>query len=106
MATTTTPSTRPTRTANKYVVRLFIVAAVAAGLGFSVKIFEFMQDMLNSSGMHFAGAHLAVYFCVAGGCLMLLAYTFFSGHFSDIEKPKYELLEREIKNDREEFGGS
>ncbi len=90
----------------RWILRVFLVGAILSGVGFAVKIFEFLQDLLNSNGLHFAGAHLAVYAFVAGGFLLLLTYGFLKGHFSDIEKPKFDMLEREITNDRQEFGRS
>jgi hypothetical protein len=86
-----------------WVLIVFAVAIVAAAWGFSWKLFEFFDDLLAQGGLHFAGVHLAIYVLVAAGFLLLLAYAFLSGHFSDIERPKFEMLERERENDRREF---
>jgi hypothetical protein len=86
------------------VIVVFAVAIVAAGAGFSWKLFEFFEDLLAEAGLHFAGAHLLIYVLVAAGFLSLLAYAFLSGHFADVEQPKFDLLERERKHDREELG--
>lgn len=82
------------------VMIFFLCAAAASGIGFAVKIYQFAQDMLQEHGIGFAGAHLMTYACVALGFLLLLAGTFFRGHYAEIEKPKYDLLERELMHDR------
>ena len=82
---------------------VFAVAIAVAGAGFSWKLFEFFDDLLAQNGLHFAGVHLVIYALVAGGFLLLLAAAFLGGHFSDVERPKFELLEREREHDRAEF---
>jgi hypothetical protein len=97
------PGIRP-RFPHRAVIVVFVVAIVVAGMGFAFKLFEFLEDLLDECGLHFAGAHLLIYILVAAGFLLLLGYAFLSGHFADIEQPKYDLLERERNHDREEFG--
>lgn len=92
------------RTPHRAVLIVFVVAIVIAGAGFSWKLFEFFEDLLADCGLHFAGAHLMIYALVATGFVSLLAHAFLSGHFSDIERPKFDLMERERENDRQEFG--
>jgi hypothetical protein len=100
--------TKPIRTKGpgRVVLWTFGLAIVAAGAGFSWKLFEFFEDLLAKNGLHFAGVHLVIYALVAGGFLLLLGYAFLAGHFSDVERPKFEMLEREREHDREEFGRS
>jgi hypothetical protein len=85
---------------------VFAVAIAIAGLGFAWKLFEFLEDLLAQNGLRFAGVHIAIYCLVAAGFLLLLLFTFLSGHFSDVERPKIEMLEREREHDRREFGES
>lgn len=73
---------------------------IASGLAFVYKLYEFFHDLTNSDGLRFAGTHLLTYCLVAGGFLLLLLYAFLKGHFSDIERPKYELLDWEDRHDR------
>jgi hypothetical protein len=94
------------RSPPRAVIAVFAVAIVAAGVGFCWKLFEFFEDLLAECGLHFAGAHLMIYVLVAAGFLSLLAYAFLSGHFSDIEQPKFDLMEREREYDRREFAQS
>lgn len=88
-----------------HVVMLWIFATVIliASLGFVYKLYEFFHDITNEEGLRFAGAHLLTYVLVAGGFFMLLGYAFLRGHFANIEQPKYDLLEQEERNDRQEF---
>ncbi len=76
---------------------------LVAALCFVVKFYEFFYDLSRQEGFRFAGAHLATYLLVAGGFFLLLLYAFLKGHFSDIERPKLDLLERERRLDHDEF---
>ena len=79
---------------------IFGVGTAAAGVGFAVKIHEFLSDALAEEGIGFAGSHLLSYAFVAGGFLLLLAGVFLRGHFADIERPKFDMLDREVLHDR------
>ncbi len=70
----------------------FAVVSAGAGLGFLVKLAEFLLSLDDPDILGFAVAPLANYFCVAGGFLALLIWAFLSGHFSNIEQPKHDLL--------------
>ena len=83
---------------------IFGTVVVLGGLAFFYKLYEFLHDLSAQEGLAFAGAPLLTYCLVAGGFLCLLAFAFIKGHFSDIEKPKYDLLETEIRHDLDEFG--
>ncbi len=85
---------------------IFGFVVFSGGAAFFYKLYEFFLDLTDSDGLRFAGSHLLTYCLVAGGFLLLLAYAFMSGQFSDIEEAKYELMEMEIGYDREEFGNS
>ncbi len=84
----------------------FLVACGLAGAGFCWKIHEFFADALAEEGIGFAGPHLFTYALVAGGYILLLAAAFFRGHLADIEQPKYDLIERECRNDLDEFASA
>ena len=81
---------------------IFLVGTALAGLGFAVKIHEFLTDALAEEGIGFAGSHLLTYALVAGGFLLLLAGVFLRGHFADIERPKFDMLDEEVRLDRAE----
>ena len=88
----------------RFWIAFFAVGCTAAGLGFAYKLYEFFFDVVGREGFEFAGAHLVTYALVAAGFLLLLLFAFLHGHFSDIERPKHELLEKELRYDRAEFG--
>lgn len=90
--------------ARKITIGVFLAGCGIAGVGFCFKIHEFLSDALDDEGIGFAGAHLLVYALVAGGFLMLLAHAFMRGHLADIEKPKYDLIEKEEAYDRDAYG--
>ncbi|HGY92985.1 MAG TPA: hypothetical protein ENK43_17615 [Planctomycetes bacterium] len=91
------------RKVERFMMRLFGVVVVCSGAAFVFKLYEFFADLTNREGLHFAGAHLLTYVLVAGGFALLLIYGFMKGQFTDIEKPKFEMLEKEIEYDRQEF---
>ena len=84
----------------RFLIAFFGTGSVCAGVGFCVKIYEFTDDLLAEEGIRFAGVHLLTYALVALGFLLLLTFAFLSGHFSDIEAPKYDLIDQE--RDREQ----
>ncbi len=53
------------------------------------------QPTVVEEGIQFAGVHLMPYCLVACGFLALLAHAFLKGHFADIERPKFEIIDRE-----------
>jgi hypothetical protein len=87
----------------KWLMWIFSFTIVAAAAAFGWKIYEFAHDLVATEGLRFAGAHLLTYVLVAGGFFMLLLFCFLRGHFSDIEKPKHDLLEQERRYDLREF---
>ncbi len=88
----------------KTMLWIFGFVIVAAALAFGWKIYEFAYDLVATEGLRFAGAHLLTYVLVAGGFFLLLLFCFLKGHFADIEKPKYDLLERERAHDLRDLG--
>ena len=110
-----TPDTTPTppevetarRAADRrillWMLWIFGFVIVAAAVAFGWKIYEFTADLLDQEGLRFAGSHLLTYVLVAGGFFLMLLYCFLRGHFADIEKPKYDLLETEKAHDLREF---
>lgn len=99
-----TPTEKRRRTAAQRVVLVFFaLLMVAGGLGFCVKIHNFLQDWLDGNGINFGGSHLVSYGLTAAGYALLLTFAFLKGHFADIERPKYDLIEREDRLDRADF---
>ncbi len=79
----------------RIVLSFFLLAMGVAGVGFSVKIVEFADDLTAARGLQFAGAHLLTYGLIATGFLLLLFLCFLRGHFKDVEEPKHDLLDKE-----------
>ena len=96
----------PRRAPGRWVTVVFLVGALVTGVGFGVKLYEFAEDLLADQGIGFAGAHLLTYALVAAGFVLLLLGTFLRGHWADIEKPKFELIEKERAHDRNERPGT
>lgn len=102
------PVPRPARTPSearrhRFTIVLFVSIIGLAGLGFCVKIHEFVEDWLSQNGVHFGGSHLLSYGLTAAGYACLLAFAYLRGHFADIERPKYDLLDSEELRDRTDF---
>ncbi|MFT7620680.1 MAG: hypothetical protein ACI97A_004338 [Planctomycetota bacterium] len=89
---------------HRTMIWIFGFVVFAGGSAFFYKLYEFFTDLTSSDGLRFAGSHLLTYCLVAGGFLFLLAYSFMTGHFGDIEDAKYKLMESEIDYDNREFG--
>lgn len=88
---------------HRLMLGLFILVVFAGGAAFFWKLWEFLHDLTDEDGLHFAGSHLLIYCLVAAGFLLLLIYGFLTGHFAEIEKPKFDMLEEEERHDRQEF---
>jgi hypothetical protein len=97
------PESAAQRRVRRVMTAIFGTVVVAGGLAFVYKLYEFFMDLSAQEGLAFAGAHLLTYCLIAAGFLCLLGYAFLKGHFSDIEAPKYDLLESECRHDRESF---
>ncbi|KAA3604942.1 MAG: cbb3-type cytochrome oxidase assembly protein CcoS [Planctomycetota bacterium] len=80
----------------------FGTVSILAGGGFLYKLYEFFMSIDDKNIIGFAIAPLVNYVLVAGGFLALLVWAFLSGQFSDIEKPKIDLLIDQEKYDRED----
>ena len=80
--------------ARSYVHIFFVTAITAAGGMFIFKLFSFLKTIKKDELAGFAFDPIMVYAFVAMGFLFLLAWAFMTGQFRDIERPKYEMLER------------
>ncbi len=88
---------RPTRA---IIIWSMIVGLVLSGMAFAYKVAEFMFTMTSAD---FAGSFdvpIIVYFAVAAGWLALLAWSFVTHGFKDMERTKYDLLAKEDEYDR------
>lgn len=88
------PANENASPARKVVLAGFVLAATAAGCMFTYKLFAFLTTIRRDELAGFAFDPIVVYGVVAVGFLFLLAWAFASGQFRDLERPKYEMLER------------
>jgi hypothetical protein len=72
----------------------------AAGVAFVYKIAEFIFTLNESAVQGFADVPVTIYFVVAAGWLCLLVWCFVSGKFTNVEQPKFEMLEMEEAYER------
>lgn len=80
----------------------FVLAVTVAGCMFCFKLFSFLRTIKRDELAGFAFDPILTYGLVAMGFLCLLAWAYLSGQFRDIERPKYEMLERFEEQERAE----
>lgn len=86
----------------------FTLAVLCAGGMFVFKLFSFMKTIKRDELAGFAFDPIMVYGLVAFGFLLLLGWAFLTGQFKDIERAKYEMLDRfaeQEQRERELAGG-
>jgi len=86
----------------KAIHAFFILACVTAGCMFIYKLFSFLRTIKRDELAGFAFDPIMIYAFVAMGFLFLLAWAFLTGQFKDIERAKYEMLERFEEQERAE----
>lgn len=82
-----------------WLTAVFVIVVVAAAFGFVFKMVEFARTLRDSPDVSFALMPIVTYLVVAGGFFFLLAWSFFSGHYKDVEAPKHFLLSNERELD-------
>lgn len=73
---------------------------IAAGVAFFYKLAEFIFTLNSSAAEGFADVPVTVYFAVAAGWLVLLAWSWKTGKFKDIEASKWDMLRQETEYER------
>ena len=86
----------------RWILGFFIMAVTVAGCMFTYKLFAFLKTIKRDELAGFAFDPIVIYALVALGFLCLLGWAFMSGQFHDIERPKYEMLERFAEQERAE----
>jgi len=94
--------TRTERGTVRGVHAFFVLAVVVTGCMFTYKLFSFLKTIERDELAGFAFDPIVVYGLVATGFLFLLAWAYLTGQFRDIERPKYEMLERFDEQERRE----
>ena len=77
-----------------------ILGVFCSAVAFVYKITEFILTLQDNEVKGFADVPVTIYFCVAGGWLLLLVWCFVSGQFKNVEQPKYDMLEMEEEYER------
>lgn len=77
-----------------------IAGIVIAGAAFAYKVAEFIFTLGSSEVPGFADVPVTVYFIVAAGWGLLLAWAYLSGQFSHAEEAKYSIIEQEEEYER------
>lgn len=72
----------------------FVAAILVAGSLFFYKLFSFMKTIKKDELAGFAFDPIMIYAFVAIGFLFMLGWAYLSGQFRDVERPKFEMLER------------
>lgn len=87
----------------KIVVLSMAVVIFLSGLyGFGSKFEEFIRMVRSTEGGRFALIPILNYLLASAGFVCLFVWAARNGMFKDIEKPKYDLLERERELDRKD----
>lgn len=96
----TTPPKRRAKTVALWVIALLII--LPGGAGFIDKLVQFFRTFAEEEAGGFAIVPIMNYLLVAAGFVCLLVWAVVRGMFRDIERPKYTMLEREARLDRNE----
>lgn len=86
----------------RWILAFFCLAVTVAGCMFTYKLFAFLKTIRRDELAGFAFDPIVIYAIVTIGFLCLLAWAFLTGQFRDIERPKYEMLERFEQQERDE----
>ena len=77
-----------------------ILGILCAGTAFAYKVAEFMFTLGSNDVQGFADVPVTIYFVVAAGWLALLAWSWVTGKFKDIESTKWDMLRQEMEYER------
>lgn len=92
------------RRARIVVVGMTVVIVIAGVYGFGSKLEEFVRALLDDNrapGGEFVFIPVLNYFLASSGFVFLFIWAALNGMFRDIERPKYDMLERERQLDAE-----
>lgn len=87
------------------VILMAVLILIPGAIGFGDKLYQFVVVLTKNPQGRFALVPLASYLLVSTGFLFVFVWGLMKGMLSDIEGPKYQMLEREKKLDAEETHG-
>lgn len=77
---------------------------IPGGMGFGEKLYQFFHVLRSDSEGRFALVPIATYFLISLGFIFVLIWGAMKGMLSDIEGPKFSMLEQdEVLNRQEGF---
>ena len=82
------------------ILSLTILVVLIGGFGFLYKIIEFAQTYVKDDLRSFGAISVVSYFLGVLGILFFTLWGVFKGHFKNIEKPKYRMLELDEEIDK------
>ncbi|MFQ5752172.1 MAG: hypothetical protein ACE5HI_09270 [bacterium] len=77
-----------------------ILVVLLGGFGFLYKIIEFARTYLKDDLKSFGAISVVSYFVGILGILFFTLWGIFKGHFKNIERPKYRMLELDEEIDK------
>jgi len=80
----------------------FFTFVFSAGTLFFYKVYTMLATVHQHELVGFAFDPLIVYACVAMGFFCMLVWAYLSGQFRDVEQPKYEMLERWERQEKQD----
>lgn len=83
-----------------------IFILIPGALGFGDKLYQFIMVLEKNPQGRFAIVPIMSYFVVSAGFIMVFIWGMMNGMLSDIEGPKYSMLEREKELDANEAAGA
>lgn len=97
------PRPKDSRTKIAVVIFMGIFILIPGAIGFGDKLYQFFMVLVkNEEGGRFALVPLLTYLTVSLGFIFILVWGSLKGMLSDIEGPKYQMLEREDELDSAE----
>ena len=84
------------------VVGMAIFILIPGAIGFGEKLYQFFHVLRSSTEGRFALLPIATYLSVSLGFVLIMIWGSLKGMLSDVEGPKYEMLDREEALDAEE----
>ena len=91
---------KPSRWSTIVPVAMAFLILGPAAYGFIEKLILFIQAVRRDLIAGFTIVPVVIYMIVTSGMVCLLIWAIKQGMFHDVEKPKYDMLEREAELDR------
>jgi len=84
------------------VVGMGVFILIPGGIGFGEKLYQFFHVLRVSDEGRFALLPIATYILVSLGFVLIMVWGSLKGMLSDVEGPKYQMLEREEELEAQE----